>query len=369
MKNEEKTIADNKSAAFVSPGRGWFWLAAPVVFFTLVYLLRDILTPFLAGLAAAYFLDPVADRLERMGCSRTVATSIVTVLFFGTAVAAILIVAPMLRSQIMGLVGRLPDYARELESLIEPWIAELKTRVSTEQIQKIGDAAQAYAGDAVKWAAGLLTGFWSGGMAVFNLISLIVVTPVVSFYMLRDWDRIVAHVDGLLPRRQRNDIRQVFVDIDRTMAGFIRGQASVCLLLAVFYGVGLSISGLEFGLAVGLGTGLLSFIPYFGMGLGLVVGLGIAIVQYGGDLAQIAIVAAVFGTGQIIEGFFLTPKLVGGSVGLHPVWVVFALMAGGALFGFAGVLLAVPMAAVVGVLIRFFTDRYLESDFHGADAE
>ena len=153
MKNEEKTIADNTSAAFVSPGRGWFWLAAPVVFFTLVYLLRDILTPFLAGLAAAYFLDPVADRLERMGCSRTVATSIVTVLFFGTAVAAILIVAPMLRSQIMGLVGRLPDYARELESLIEPWIAELKTRVSTEQIQKIGDAAQAYAGDAVKWAA------------------------------------------------------------------------------------------------------------------------------------------------------------------------------------------------------------------------
>lgn len=206
-------------------------------------------------------------------------------------------------------------------------------------------------------------GLWSGGLAVFNALSLVVIMPVVAFYLLRDWDRIVAHVDSLLPRDAADTVREQVREIDDRLSGFVRGQASVCLVLGTWYAVGLTIVGLDFGVLVGVGAGLISFVPYLGTALGLIAGLGLAIAQFDSWL-PIGLVAAVFATGQILEGYVLTPRLVGERVGLHPVWVLFALMAGGALLGFTGVLLAVPAAAVIGVLVRFAIGRYLQSPLY-----
>jgi predicted PurR-regulated permease PerM len=199
-----------------------------------------------------------------------------------------------------------------------------------------------------------------GGIAIANLLSLIFITPVVTFYMLRDWDRLIAHIDSLLPREYAATVREQAKAIDHTLAGFARGQASVCLVLAAYYASGLMLVGLPFGLVVGLAAGLLTFIPYLGAATGFVVGMAIALANFDSWTAIIA-VAIVFAIGQVIESNVLTPRLVGNRVGLHPVWVIFALLAGGALFGFVGILLAVPSAAAIGVLVRFATGRYMES--------
>ena len=199
-------------------------------------------------------------------------------------------------------------------------------------------------------------------------LRLLVITPLVAFYLLRDWDRIVARIDSLLPSRIRPIVREQAKEIDDILAGFVRGQATVCLLLGVFYAVGLSLAGLDFGVIVGLGTGLISFIPYFGMTIGLVTGMGIAVAQFA-DWVPIAIVAGVFAVGQVLEGNVITPRLVGNRVRLHPVWVIFAVLAGGALFGFTGILLALPAAAVIGVLVRFAVSRYQGSSLFDRDGD
>jgi predicted PurR-regulated permease PerM len=198
---------------------------------------------------------------------------------------------------------------------------------------------------------------------LINLVSLLVITPVVAFYLLRDWDRIVIQIDSWLPRRYAETIREQVRAVDATLAGFLRGQGTVCLILAIYYGLGLSLAGLDFGLVIGLVAGLLSFVPYVGAIVGLLLSVGLALVQFDAWL-PIAIVAAVFILGQVVEGNFLTPKLVGESVGLHPVWIIFALLAGGTLFGFVGLLLAIPAAAVIGVGVRFALDRYLVSAYY-----
>ena len=249
----------------------------------------------------------------------------------------------------------------------QPLIERLHTQLTDEQVAKLKDAAGGYAGEAVKWVTQFVKGLLSGGVAFFQLISLLIITPLVSFYLLRDWDRIVERFDALLPRDMAPTIRAQMAAIDATVAGWVRGQATVCLILGIWYGLGLTAVRLEFGLVVGFITGLVSFIPYFGCGIGLVVALGIAFAQFGIG-AKMAMVVAVFVIGQIVEGYVLTPRLVGEKVGLHPVWVIFALFAGGALFGFTGVLLAVPVAAVIGVLIRFAISRYKESSlYRGGD--
>jgi predicted PurR-regulated permease PerM len=214
---------------------------------------------------------------------------------------------------------------------------------------------------------------FSRGAAILSLISLLVITPVVAFYLLRDWDRIVATVDGWLPRAHAETVREQIRHIDRTLSGFVRGQATVCLLLGAFYGIGLTVVGLDFGLILGLATGIVSFVPIFGMLLGVATGVAMALVQFALDPVRVGLVLAVFAIGQVIEGQFLTPRIVGRKIGLHPVWVVFALLAGGALYGFVGLLLAVPAAAVIGVLVRFALSRYLSSPLYlgagGAVAE
>jgi predicted PurR-regulated permease PerM len=218
----------------------------------------------------------------------------------------------------------------------------------------------------MSWIGGALGGILSGSLAFFNVVSLIFITPIVTFYLLRDWDVLVAKVDSWLPPRYAPTIHQQMNEIDRTLAGFARGQATICLFLAVFYGVGLTAIGLDFGLAIGVFAGLLSFIPYVGSIVGLIVSVGLAYVQFD-DWVWVAVTAGIFFAGQAIEGNILQPKLLGENVGLHPVWVIFALLAGGALFGFLGLLLAVPVMAVIGVVSRFALGCYLSSRIYDPD--
>ena len=344
------------------------WLAGIGVFAALLSVLSGVLMPFVAGMAVAYFLDPVADRLEKGGCSRVVATGLITFVFFLLAVGIVVLLFPLLQVQVMAFVSRVPHYAGVLHEQAAPILEHLQASLPADALERLHGAAGSYAGEAIQWIGSLLKNLWSGGVVLLNVLSLVVITPLVTFYLLRDWDQIVARIDALLPRRAAPTIRAQVREIDRTLAGFVRGQSTVCLLLGVFYAVGLTLVGLDFGLLVGLGTGLISFVPYFGMLVGLSTGLGIAFVQFV-DMVPVALVAAVFVTGQVMEGYALTPRLVGNRVGLHPVWILFALLAGGALFGFTGVMLAIPVAAVIGVLVRFALNRYVKGPLYGEAGE
>ncbi|MDH5749382.1 MAG: AI-2E family transporter [Rhodospirillales bacterium] len=340
-----------------------FLLVGFAVFAALLYFLSSVLTPFIAGIAVAYFLDPVADKLEKWGASRLVATCLILAAFFIFVIVLLVLLLPLLQHQIVGLITRVPDLIEALREQALPLIERLQATLSAESLERLRNAAGSYAGEAIQFVTGLIKNLLSGGVALLEIVSLIFLSPLVAFYLLRDWDLIIAKLDNLLPRDLAPVIREQLGEIDKIIAGFVRGQATVCLILAVLYGIGLTAVGLEFGLLVGLGTGLISFIPYFGMTVGLVVAMAIALTQFS-DWLPFVLVAAVFAVGQIIEGNFLTPKLVGDKVGLHPVWVIFALLAGGALFGFTGILLGVPAAAVIGVLVRFGTSQYLASPLY-----
>jgi len=345
--------------------RIWTWLAILVVAFVALYAINEILLPFLMALAIAYFLDPVVDRLQRAGCSRTIATSIIVLVFFGIVVALILLLYPLVLDQMVSFFNKVPSLIEAISKRIEPYTEDLRRAISAERMSGLENAAQSFISTAAAWFGRLVRGIWAGGLALFNAVSIVVITPVVAFYLLRDWDTMVAKVDGWLPREFAPTIRQLMREIDVTIAAFVRGVGVVVLFLATVYGVGLTLVGLEFGLMVGLVAGFLSFIPYVGSIVGVATALIIALVQFG-DWFHILMVLAVFGFGQVIESFYLTPRLVGGRVGLHPVWVIFALMVGGLLMGFTGVLLAVPMAATIGVLVRFFLSRYLAGPlYHG----
>ncbi|WP_404379909.1 AI-2E family transporter [Caenispirillum salinarum] len=339
-----------------------FWLIGLVVFVAALWVLREVLLPFVAGMAIAYFLDPVADRLQKWGLSRLMATVVVTAGIVAVLVAALLLLVPLLQAQVMSFLVRLPGYIDMLREAAEPIIQMGVERLPPDQVETLRTQASGFIGNALAFVGTVLKGLLSGGFALLNLLSLVFITPVVAFYQLRDWDRMVTKVDNWLPREHADTIRAQFREIDQTLAGFIRGQASVCLVLGAFYAIGLSVVGLDLGLLVGLGAGIISFVPYLGTISGFVVGIGLALAQFD-TYTPVALVAGVFVAGQMIEGNFLTPKLVGDRIGLHPVWVIFALLAGGALFGFVGILLAVPVAAVVGVLARFFLGQYLNSPY------
>ena len=340
-----------------------FWLGGFVIFITLLYLLRSILLPFVAGMAIAYLLDPMALRLQRWGMSRTWATVTITLFFFFATVAVIVLLAPILQDQLLGFVQRVPGYVSQLIHRGAPIWGMAKKYLSPGDIAKLRASAGDYAGDMIGWVASFLGTLLTGSLALVNLLSLVFITPMVTFYLLRDWSGMTRHVDELFPRRHAATIRQQLIAIDRILSGWVRGQALVCLALGVIYGAGLSIVGLDLGLVVGLGAGILSFIPYLGTFTGLAVGLGLALAQ-SQTLTLAGEVATVFIVGHLIEGNILAPRLVGNKIGLHPVWVIFALLAGGALFGFLGILLALPAAAVIGVLIRFATQRYLHSTLY-----
>lgn len=337
-----------------------FWLLFLAGFLILIYVLRDVLLPFVAGMAVAYLLDPVADRLERLKLNRTLATTIVVLAFFVITIGLLLLLLPLLQTQVEQFAKAVPTYVEIIRERVGPTIQELLSGFDEESaVNKLPDIA----GNALTWIGNIFGKLLSGGAWLANVLSILVITPIVSFYLLRDWDKMVATIDSWLPREQAPMIRDQMRAIDRTLAAFVRGQGTVCLILGVFYALGLSLAGLNFGLVIGLFAGLISFVPFVGSTVGAILSVGLAAAQFD-SWQPVAIVAGVFLAGQLIEGNFLTPNLVGDAVGLHPVWVIFALLAGGALFGFLGVLLAVPVAAVIGVLTRFALEHYLASPLH-----
>lgn len=333
-----------------------YWGIAAVVFFLLLWGMGGVILPFLVGGAVAYFLDPVADRLQRLGFSRTAATATISILALVMFVILALLVVPMLVRQLTQLVNAAPDIIARLQSFLTTRFPDLMDAESTvrDTLNALGRTIQSRGGE-------LASGLLSSALSVINAVVFIVVVPVVAFYLLLDWDAMVARIDALLPRDHAPVIRQIGRDIDTVLAGFVRGQVSVCMILGTFYAVALMLAGLQFGLVVGAIAGLITFIPYVGALIGGALALGIALYQFWGDWLQIGIVAGIFAVGQFLEGNIITPKLVGQSVGLHPVWLIFALSAFGTLFGFAGMLVAVPVAAAIGVMARFMIGRYLGS--------
>ena len=357
-----------------------FWLGALAIAVLFLYLFSGVLLPFLLGLIIGYLLDPIAGRLERAGLSRLGATLVILVAF-SLAVAAILVVAaPVLARQTASFIDALPGLLTKLQALASAKGAEWSDRLGAGVLERLGlgDAhspgdLQASIGDFAKegaqWMLGVLKSLWSGGRALAGLLSLLVVTPVVAFYILLDWDKMVVRIDSWIPIASRPTIRELARDMDRAIAGFLRGQSLVCLFLGLWYGVGLSVIGLNYGFLIGISAGVLSFIPYVGSLTALVLSAIIAIVQGWPSWSLFLMAMAVVGVGQFLEGNILTPRLVGASVGLHPVWLMFALFAFGSLFGFTGLILAVPIAAAIGVLCRFALRRYLESPLYRGQTE
>ncbi|TPP10622.1 AI-2E family transporter [Rhizobium glycinendophyticum] len=348
--------------------QAFFWLGTLAVFVVFLMMFSSILLPFIAGMALAYFLDPVADRLERIGLSRLMATVVILVSFVVVFILSLMIIIPILASQLNDFIQRVPEYVSQLQSFIASSNAAWLPDWVDGQMETIRQNFSRYLTEGVGFIGTLIGQIWNSGKALVDIASLLVVTPVVAFYLLLDWDRMIAKVDSWVPRSQLATVRQLARELDSTIAGFVRGQGSLCLILGIFYAVGLSLAGLNFGLLIGFFTGLISFIPYVGSTVGLLLALGVALVQFWPDFIWIGVIAGIFFLGQFIEGNILQPKLVGKSVGLHPVWLMFALFAFGALFGFVGVLVAVPAAAAVGVLVRFALSRYLESDLYYGSA-
>jgi predicted PurR-regulated permease PerM len=342
-----------------------FWAIALVVTALLLFILRDILLPFVAGFAVAYLLDPLADRLERLGVGRLAATLIILILFVLVFFVALVLILPFLAHQLGAFMDRLPSYVARLQELAARQGGPLLERLGgTEALAEIQNSVGNLVGQGAAWLGAFVGRLWAGGQAILSVFALLVVTPVVAFYLLVDWDRMVATVDSWLPLSQRDTIRLIAREIDAAIAGFIRGQAMVCLILGGFYAVGLSLIGLNFGVLIGMTAGMLSFIPYVGSITGLILSVGVAIVQFWPDWTWIAATLGIFAFGQFVEGNILSPKLVGASVGLHPVWLMFALLAFSSLFGFVGLLLAVPLAAAVGVIARHALARYMDSPLY-----
>lgn len=331
-----------------------FWVIGIFVTSLLLWALSDVLLPFVAGFAVAYFLDPVADRLETWRLPRLAATSLITALFFILLAAMIILLIPLLSDQLVSLAHAWPGYMERINNLVAVWTGS--------QADDLLARSEGLSDRVMSLGANVLQDIAGRSLAVLNLVGMLAITPVVSFYLLNDWDRIVERIDNLLPRPYAPRLRVIAKEIDKVLAGFVRGTGTVCMVLAVFYASALEIAGLEFGLVIGIISGLISFIPFVGMIVGLVMSTVLALFQFLPDQPQmVGVIVAIFIAGQILEGNFLTPNLVGKNIGLHPVWVIFALLAFGSLFGFVGMLLSVPLAATMGVLARHSMEQYRKS--------
>lgn len=330
-----------------------YWGIGLTIFVALLWVLADALLPFVLGAAIAYLTDPLADWFEAKGLSRVLATVIITVGSIGIVILGLLLVLPLLIDQIRDLVAAAPGYVDEARELAARYLPEIEREGSF-----LNTALANLKENAQSWSVGLLQRAWSGGLAVVNFLAITLVTPVVAFYLLMDWDRMVEGIDDYLPREHQDEIHYIMGELDRVLAGFVRGQLTVCMILGTLYAAALLIVGLDFGLLIGVFAGLISFIPFVGSIMGGVLSIGVAVAQFWGEPHWIIVVAAIFVAGQAVEGNFLTPKLVGDKVGLHPVWLMFALSAFGVAFGFVGLLVAVPAAAAIGVIGRYMAMRY-----------
>ena len=328
---------------------------------------KAILMPFILAFVLAYILHPVVEKLVAKKLGRGISTGLVVVGFCLFVIAIALILVPLLQSQIVDFMKRIPKFSEAIWERINAVLVYAKDSISQEQLSEIYASVSGTVTRVLTAIGASLSHILSSGVALFNILALILITPVVLFYILKDWVVIQQQIGGLMPKSKEKQIMSLWGEIDRTLSGFIRGQTLVCLSLAVFYALGLFLVGLDYGVLVGLLAGILSFIPYFGFGTGLILSIFLGLMQ-GLSWGEWTGLATVFILGQILEGYILTPRLVGNRVGLHPVWVMFALLAGGVLFGFVGILIAVPVAAVIGVLIRRGLKWYRETDFYKGKA-
>jgi predicted PurR-regulated permease PerM len=352
-----------------------FWALVLGTFGFVLQLLGSTVTPFAAGIALGYLLDPLVGKMEKLGIHRLGAAVIILVVFAATFIVALVVVVPILGNQFIAFAQKLPGYVTKLHSLaldegaalankyLGGWMRTLGLggELSSGQIQKtIGD----FVDQGAQWLVNALRGLVSGGAAVFSFFSLLIITPVVAFYILIDWNRMIAEIDSWLPLDHRDHLRKIAREIDRALAGFIRGQSLVCLFDGLWYGIGLTLVGLDFGFLIGVIGAVLSFVPYVGGLIVLVLSIAVSLVQGWPSLKLLFMALGVVISGQFLEAYVISPRVVGGSVGLHPVWLMFALLAFGQLFGFVGLVVAVPTAAAIGVIARHLIALYRTSPFY-----
>jgi predicted PurR-regulated permease PerM len=334
-----------------------FWLLLFLVITGLIWLLNQVLLPFVAGFALAYLQAPLADRLERWGMNRTVASLLIVTVVMVALIAVLLLVVPLLVQQLGQFMTSLPDHLIRVRQIATEWLDWLQAGESAMTLSELMKQASA-------WLTGFAYSLWTGGKALVSFASILVIMPVVTFYLILDWHEMLKVLDSWVPPRHRETVREIARDIDSAISGFVRGQLIVCLLLGLYYVIGLSFVGLRFALLIGLVAGLITFVPYIGSLTGLLVATGVALAQVWPEWQWVVVVVVIFLVGQFVEGNIIAPKLVGERVGLHPVWIIFAMFAFGYLFGFVGLLLAVPIAAAIAVLFRFGLKRYLASPIY-----
>lgn len=345
-----------------------FWIATFAATTAVVVLLRQVLLPFVAGMVLAYLLDPLANRIERLGVNRLVAT--LAIIAFGVTLIAVIIIltVPVIIRELSHFLEHLPLYVRRVHTLAtdpnRPWLSKIVGEGLGETERSIGELTKF----ASNWVDSIIRSVWSGGRALISILSIGIVTPIVACYLLYDWNRMVATIENWVPPAQRETVRALALEIDKTISGFVRGQSTLCLVLAVYYAVALRLIGLDHRVLIGIAAGLISFIPYLGSLSGLAVSTCIAIAQFSPDWRPIWLVPAVFVVGQSLADYVLAPYLVGRRVHLNPVWVMFALFAFGYLFGFVGLLIAVPLASAIGVMTRFALRSYYASSLYAPTA-
>jgi len=337
----------------------WGWVIGIALLLVLAYFIQNILMPFVIGLLVAYSFNPLVNKLENIKIPRTLSALLVILIFLSLIGSILFFAIPFLSTELIKLAKNLPEYGERLLLLMTPIFDTVTQYIGTEDIAHLQETAKQHIGEMFNWGFKVLTNVLTGGLALANLLSLIIITPFVAFYLLRDWQDIAQTTQKLIPKKYTASWIELTTQIHDTLGGFIKGQATLCLILAIIYSIGLSLVNLDYAITIGIFTGLLAFIPYVGVFIGVSVGLGMAFAQFE-DWTSIVLVAIVFFVGQIIEGSILAPMLVGDRVGLHPVWMIFALLAAGTLFGFVGLLFAVPIAALIGVLVRFSYKHYMQ---------
>src|ERR1700731_90215 len=337
------------------------WIGTLGAIALLVVLLRDILLPFVAGIALAYLLDPVVERIERIGVNRTIATLGIVGIFIVGVGGMLVLVTPLLGTEVADFIEKVPQYIGKLQAFANnpgrPWLRKIIGEGLSEAEQSAGQLTSV----AADWIPTFLRSLWSDSRAVMSIFSLLVVTPIVTIYLLIDWKRLIAAIDGLIPAAQHETVLALSGELDDTISGFLRGQGTICLVLAIYYALALRLIGLNHGILIGLAAGLISFIPYLGSLTGLVLSLCVVVLQFWPGWTLIPVVLGIFLAGQAIADYVLSPYLIASRVQLSPVWIMFAIAAFGYLFGFVGLLIAVPLAAAIGVVIRFAIRQHLFS--------
>ena len=341
----------------------WLWVGVLVTFGLALYFLEGILMPFFTGLLIAYAMNPAVRNFEKWGIPRPFGSGFMILSFFLLIALLLLIAIPFIQTEFAALLIRVPQYGERIVNTLRPLLEDAYLYIDARDVERLRTFASASLGEVITWCIKLLARILTNSLALANLISLIVITPVVAFYCLRDWHLIVNTVDRWLPRPYELTIRHIFLEINETIGGFARGQALVCLVIGTYYSIALTFAGLDFGIVVGMVIGMMAFIPYLGALVGFMLSIGIALAQFT-EWSSVGIVAGIFAFGQTMEAYFLIPYFVGNRIGLHPVWVLFALLAGGALYGFIGILFALPVGAAIGVLVRYTREYYFKSPYY-----